>query len=56
ALLGEVVGQRGLVDVHMLKVAALAGVVNALLAPLVAPIMAWALRPELSLRPSAATR
>ena len=56
ALLGEVVGQRGLVDVHMLKVAGVAGVFNALLAPLAAPIMAWALRPELSLRPTAATR
>jgi rod shape-determining protein MreD len=56
ALLGEVVGQRGLVDLHLLKVAAVAGMVNALLAPLVAPVMRWAVRPDLSLRPAATTR
>ena len=56
ALLGEVVGQRGLVDLHLLRVAGIAGLVNALLAPLVTPVMRWALRPDLSLRASAPTR
>ncbi len=56
ALLGEVVGQRGLVDVHMLKVALVAGVLNAALAPVVTPGVRWALRPELPFRSPAATR
>ena len=52
--------QKGPSSVRMyrscLVTAGVAGVFNALLAPLAAPIMAWALRPELSLRPTAATR
>lgn len=43
ALLGELVGQRGLVDVEMLRVALLVGVINAALSPLAAPVMKWAL-------------
>jgi len=43
ALLGELVGQRGLVDVEMLRVALLVGVINAALSPLAAPLMKWAL-------------
>ena len=56
ALLGEIVGQRGLVDVRMLKVAVVAGLLNALLAPLVTPVMRWALRPEILFGSAAATR
>ena len=54
ALLGEVVGQRGLVDLRMLEIAVIAGLMNAALAPLVAPLMRWALRPEMPFRTSAA--
>lgn len=43
ALLGEVMGQRGLVDLEMLRVALIAGLINALLAPLTRPLVAWAL-------------
>jgi rod shape-determining protein MreD len=56
ALLGEVVGQRGLVDIEMLRVALISGVINALLAPLVFPIMRWAMRPEAGIGSAAATR
>lgn len=56
ALLGEVVGQRGLIDLAMLKVAVLAGIMNALLAPLVVPVMRWALRRELRFRSAAPAR
>lgn len=45
ALLGEVMGQRGLVDLEMLRVALIAGLINALLAPLTKPLVAWALGP-----------
>lgn len=47
ALLGEVMGQRGLVDLEMLRVAMIAGLINSLLAPLTKPLMAWAVRPRL---------
>ncbi len=47
ALLGEVMGQRGLVDLEMLRVALIAGVINALAAPLTRPLMAWAVGPQL---------
>ncbi len=43
ALIGELVGQRGLVDVEMLRVSLLVGLVNAALTPVVAPMMRWAL-------------
>jgi len=49
ALLGEVMGQRGLVDLEMLRVALIAGLVNALLAPLSRPLVAWALGPAFGL-------
>ncbi len=45
ALIGELVGQRGLLDVDMLKVALLVGFLNAALAPLAAPLLQWALNP-----------
>ncbi len=44
ALLGEVVGQRGLVDVELLRVALIAGVLNALIAPVMVRPMRWAMR------------
>ena len=47
ALLGEVMGQRGLVDLEMLRVAMIAGVINALVAPLTRPLMAWVIGPQL---------
>ena len=53
ALLGEVVGQRGLIDLEMLRVAALAALMNALLAPLAVPVMRWALRREFRRDPRA---
>ena len=43
ALIGEVVGQRGLIDVEMLRVAAIVGLINAALTPLLAPVVRWAL-------------
>ncbi|MDE0700470.1 MAG: rod shape-determining protein MreD [Acidimicrobiaceae bacterium] len=49
ALLGEVMGQRGLVDLEMLRVALIAGLINALLAPLTRPLVAWALGPTFGL-------
>jgi len=52
ALLAEVVGERGLVDLRLLKVAAVSGLLNAVLAPLVAPLMRWALRSDSPARPS----
>ena len=45
ALLGEVMGQRGLVDMEMLRVAMIAGLINSLLAPLTKPLVTWALGP-----------
>jgi len=56
ALLGEVVGQRGLVDVELLRVALIAGVLNSLLAPLMMRPMTWALRGPLALGGPAPTR
>jgi rod shape-determining protein MreD len=44
ALLGEVVGERGLVDLELVRVAVIVGIVNGLLALPVAPLMRWALR------------
>ncbi len=43
ALIGELVGQRGLVDVEMLRVSLVVGVVNGALTPVAAPMMRWAL-------------
>ena len=56
ALLGEVVGQRGLVDVELLRIALVAGVLNALIAPVMVRPMRWALRGPLTLRAPAPTR
>ena len=44
ALLGEVVGQRGLVDLELLRVAAIAGLLNAAIAPVTLRPLRWALR------------
>ena len=52
ALLAEVVGARGLVDVRMLKVALVAGFMNAVLAPLAAPLVRWAVGAAHSTRPT----
>ncbi|MEM9200783.1 MAG: rod shape-determining protein MreD [Actinomycetota bacterium] len=46
ALLGSIVGEGGLLDVEMLVVALIVGAINAVLAPLAAPVMAWALAAE----------
>lgn len=44
ALLGEVVGQRGLVDIELLRVALIAAALNAAIAPVMVRPVAWALR------------
>lgn len=49
ALLGEVVGQRGLVDLELLRVALIAGVLNSLIAPFLVRPMTWALSGPLTL-------
>lgn len=46
ALLGEVMGQRGLVDLEMLRVALIAGLINAAAAPLTRPLIAWTVGPQ----------
>lgn len=46
ALLGEVMGQRGLVDLEMLRIATIAGVINASLTPLLRPLLSWSLGPK----------
>ena len=46
ALLGSIVGESGLIGTQMLVVAVLVGAINAVLAPLAAPLMAWALSAE----------
>lgn len=49
ALLGEVVGQRGLVDLELLRVAVIAGLLNAVIAPVMVRPLRWALQgPALS--------
>lgn len=44
ALLGELVGERGLVDLELVRVALVVGVLNGLLALPVFPLVRWALR------------
>ena len=56
ALLGEVVGQRGLVDVELLRVALIAGILNAAIAPIMVRPMRWALRGPLTFGAAAPTR
>ena len=56
AMLGEVVGQRGLVDLELIRVALIAGVLNSTIAPLMVRPMAWALRGPLTLGVPAPTR
>lgn len=43
ALLGSILGESGLIGTHMLVVAFIVGLINAAVAPLAAPLMAWAL-------------
>lgn len=43
ALLGSILGESGLIGAHMLVVAFVVGLINAVVAPLAAPLMAWAL-------------
>ncbi len=43
ALVGELVGQRGLIDVDMLRIAAIVAVMNGALTPIAAPVVRWAL-------------
>jgi rod shape-determining protein MreD len=43
ALLAEVVGQRGMVDLELFRVAFIAGILNAVFAGLLLPPMRWAL-------------
>ncbi|MCQ3805994.1 MAG: rod shape-determining protein MreD [Acidimicrobiaceae bacterium] len=56
ALLGEVMGQRGLVDLEMLRVALIAGAINALAAPLTRPLLAWSIGPPTGLEGAGAVR
>lgn len=46
ALFGFVVGESGLIDVDLVPMALLVGLMNAVLSPLVAPLMAWAFAGE----------
>lgn len=55
-LLAEVVGQRGFVDVELLRVALIAAALNGVIAPLMARPMSWALRGPTTLRDPAVLR
>ena len=46
ALLGSILGESGLVGGDLMIVAFLVGVINAVLAPIMAPLMAWAFAAE----------
>lgn len=46
ALLGSILGESGLIGVEMLFVAFLVGLTNAVLAPVVSPVMRWAFAAE----------
>ena len=46
ALFGFVVGESGLIDVDLVPMALLVGLMNAVLSPVVAPLMAWAFAGE----------
>ncbi|GJM39227.1 MAG: hypothetical protein DHS20C19_25940 [Acidimicrobiales bacterium] len=56
ALLGEVVGARGLVDLELLRIAVIAGALNGSLAPLMARPIRWALRGPVQFRNPALAR
>lgn len=56
ALLGEVVGQRGLVDRELLWIATITGLLNAVAAPVMVRPMRWALRGTTAFRTPARTR
>ena len=56
ALLGEIVGQRGLVDVELLRVALVAGALNAVIAPVMVRPLRWALHGPHPFRAAAPTR
>lgn len=46
ALLGAIVGESGLISADLIVIALVVGAFNAVLAPIAAPIMAWALAAE----------
>lgn len=50
ALLGAIVGEGGLISADLIVIALVVGAFNAVLAPLAAPIMAWALAAEVDRR------
>ncbi len=50
ALLGAIVGEGGLISADLLVIALVVGALNAVLAPIAAPIMAWALAAEVDRR------
>lgn len=56
ALLGEVVGQRGLFDVELLRVALIAALLNAAIAPVMVRPMRWALRGPMTIGAPAPSR
>ncbi len=53
ALSNEILGERGLIDMDMLKIAAVSGLFNAVLSVPASPLMRWALGPGPT-RPAAA--
>jgi rod shape-determining protein MreD len=56
ALLGEVVGERGLVDLELLRIAFVSSLLNAAIAPLMIRPMRWALRGPIVFGTRAAAR
>ena len=50
ALLGAIVGESGLISADLIVIALVVGASNAVLAPIAAPIMAWALAAEVDRR------
>ena len=50
ALLGAIVGEGGLISADLIVIALVVGASNAVLAPIAAPIMAWALAAEVDRR------
>ena len=50
ALLGAIVGEGGLISADLIVIALVVGAFNAVLAPIAAPIMAWALAAEVDRR------
>ncbi|MFQ5556289.1 MAG: rod shape-determining protein MreD [Acidimicrobiales bacterium] len=55
-VLGELVGQRGLVSGDLVRIVLVASLVNSVLAPFVAPAVQWAVRLDLRRHPTAVNR